>query len=268
MPQAPPRPDDHSASGVEGEVELQHVHPLARPARPGSRPLRCALDEPAHHVGHGQAAAVRDPGHLDAAYSGRMCGSRPLARRRDGVGGTSAGSTPSSSATAARRSSMVASRSGLSGPRLDPAEASVSYPSPAADGRGWNHSGAVEALADQRGARRPRRRASTSEPLAWSGNTTCPTAVTPAGRPGPSTRVKTSRTRRPASCWRSTCRRCTEFTPIRASVETTRSMSLMPMNGDDHPAEAVDQQVAPQQRRRRRLAGTGRRAAPAGSARR
>src|SRR5215207_2129920 len=63
-----------------------------------------------------------------------MCGSSPLPEAVSASGGTSDGSTPSSSATANRRSSTRASNSLLSGPRLEPAVASGSYPSPAADG--------------------------------------------------------------------------------------------------------------------------------------
>ena len=74
-----------------------------------------------------------------------MCGSRPDADAVSASAGTSAGSTPSSAATAARRSSIVATSSAFWGPRLEPAVASGSQPSPAADGRGWNHSGPEDA---------------------------------------------------------------------------------------------------------------------------
>src|SRR6185312_832642 len=75
------------------------------------------------------------------AYAGLMSGSRPEADAVTASAGTEDGGTPSSAAIAARRSVTSSRNSGESAARFDPPEDIASSPSPAADGRPWNHVG-------------------------------------------------------------------------------------------------------------------------------
>jgi len=61
-----------------------------------------------------------------AAYAGLMSGSSPLPLAVTASGGTWDGATPSSAATALRRSSTAATRSALFGPRFDPDDVEAS----------------------------------------------------------------------------------------------------------------------------------------------
>ena len=101
--------------GVEREVELQHVD-----ARLAEEPEVPCLNPGLHQAAHlgcssrPRAAATRST--CSSAYAGLMCGSRPEPDAVTASAGISAGSTPSSAAIAALRSSIAAIRSVFSGP--------------------------------------------------------------------------------------------------------------------------------------------------------
>ena len=106
-------------------------------------------------------------------------------------------------------------------------------------------------------------------PLAWSGKATWAIPVTSSRVGDAGESGETGAARRAAAVRIDVLRPAWLPAPSRQSQgDQDRSMSLMPTNGHDDPAQRRRQQVVAQQRRPRRSAGTSRRAAPAGSGRR
>ncbi len=201
-----------------------------------------------------------------SAYAGLMSGSRPEPLAVSASGGHLArGDAVESAATARGAARSASTRSGLSGPRFDAdgGQRVVARRRPPTAGSGSTRVGV-------RRVRRPTVNAwpIRSEPTAWPSRLTSEPSALPRngdlGDAGHRQRVDEAERRRSARAGcarrRRTGRRrrrrsgrhgVPAVQPIPGIWETSRSMSLMPMNGRDDAAEAVDREVAAQHRGRR-----------------
>ena len=237
-----------SRQAVEGEVQLEHVDAARRGSRASGR--RCARRRARAPSPSGRPRAVGDARRLEPGVGDARCrGSRPdpdAVTASTGTGASAArpfslpvGGDPRSSTVVEQR--RVRRARGSSAAARSSAVVAVARPPTAAAGS--TSRGSVNALADQLRADDLAVRASRASRWPCRRSATCAMPVIDERVDEPEQHGE----RRPSSMMAGSELAAHHFTP---SAVTTRSMSLMPMNGAMTPPSAVDQEVAAQHRGR------------------